>query len=123
MNEDIVVPTLNEAPNDQLTDAVDKVEYVVMFALINPGFTSDLLEEDMPSISSIIAKKSLDSDAIVQECENTLGRQVALVAPDSNYSISVEIVADDEESATLKVSVLDEDGTLVINTDKHTISK
>ena len=60
------IPTLGESQLDMLVDPIDKVEYLVAFSLINPGFTSETFEDVG---LALFRGEAVEEPAVLQEEE------------------------------------------------------
>lgn len=117
-DENIFIPYLGDASEDVITNPVDKVEYILAFALINPGFTSEDYEDHMVSLSSYVAQYPDDLDQAAREFENSIQRSIELSIPNSGYVASVKVIDVSDVEVKFDVVVLDQNNDIVTRSEK-----
>jgi len=121
-DEEVFIPYLGDASEDVVTNPVDKVEYILAFSLINPGFTSESYEEYMVSLSTYIAKYPDNLEQAAREFENSVQRSIELSIPESSYVVSVKVEPVADTEVKFDVVILDQDNKIVTRSEKlHTL--
>ena len=117
-DEDIFIPYLGDASEDVISNSVDKVEYILAFALINPGFTSESYEDYMVSLSTFIAKYPDNLEQAAREFENSVQRAIELAIPESGFTASVKVVPVSDTEVKFDVVILNQESNIVTRSDQ-----
>jgi len=118
-----VLPVLKPG-DDQLTSLADIAAYLVRFTLINPGGTSDYLEDSIISLRYLLAKYQDDISGLVSVYGSKLTTAIRNYFPDSGVTVNVsyELVTDEDgEYYSLITAVMYPDNTPVIPDTKFII--
>ena len=115
-NDTVFIPSLNEAQQDILSTHEDKVSYLVAFTLINPGFTSDVSEGQMVSLSVITARHQNNLNNAADEYQRALQQLINYNCPGGNFTVSVNLINIDNDptAKAFEIMVLDKNGVNVL---------
>lgn len=113
------IPTLDGLEFDRLTTDVDKIAYLVGFALINPGFTSNLFEDKMLSLGTIIAENPNSYDDAANEFKTRLQSTITQICKKS-YFVSVQNKNEDGSNVNsyFEIIIVDEDGNNILRREQ-----
>jgi hypothetical protein len=94
-----VTPTLNSTEG-YLTDVRDQVVALLRFAIMNPGGTSDIWEQDMISCRTIFSSKEMSRTDLASALERKLTEILTKKFADYTPSVVCETSDYDADSAT-----------------------
>jgi hypothetical protein len=113
------IPTLDGIEFDRLTNDIDKIAYVVGFTLINPGFTSNLFEDRMLSLSTIVAENPNSLDDAAAEFKSRLQAIITQICTKS-YFVAVQNKNEEgsDVNSYFEIIVVDEDGNNILRREQ-----
>lgn len=116
-----VIPTLGLGTQDLLNNREAMVWHIVLFTLINPGNTSDIMESQLVSFRKIEAEYEHNPDTIASEYAKGIQGIIFKYYP--NDGIVVNILANNLEDVNygLSIEIIDGQGNNLLNLDSVTV--
>ncbi len=119
---DPVIPLLSKGPEDLVESKQGILWHIVSFSLLNPGFTSDINEEEMISFRVLEAEYGADSEALRIQYADALTEVANRHFPNDGITAIVEVGDVAENTFTLKVGFVDANQELLLSTKPITVT-
>lgn len=120
---DSVIPILSKGTEDLIESKEGKLWHILTHSLRNPGFTSDIAEDEMISFRELEARFGNTPDILKEHYRQALGTVVKRHYPDDNIDVYVEIADLAENTYTLQVGFIDGQGNPLLTTRPITITE
>ena len=117
-----VIPVLSKGTEDLIESKQGKLWHIVSHSLRNPGFTSDINEEDMISFRALEAAFGQDSNMLAGQYADALNRVIARHYPNDSINAFVEIDDVKENTFTLQIGITDAEGNQLLTTKPITVT-